>query len=213
MSRTLRSDLMLVADWIEPGSSVLDLGCGDGSLLAYLQEEKGCRCYGVEIDDANVLAGIENGVNIIQQNLEEGLAMFSDKSFDTVLELQSLQVVRQTEKILREIGRVGRSSIVTFPNFAYWRNRIALVGGRMPVTKTLPYEWYDTPNLRFSTLEDFADLARQSGFEIVERMALHEGRRIDWLPNLRGSLAVFRLHRVVGSPAPDEPKRIDSPSR
>jgi methionine biosynthesis protein MetW len=197
MSRTLRSDLMLAADWIEPGSSVLDLGCGDGSLLAYLQEEKNCRCYGVEIDDANVLACVENGVNVIQQNLEEGLAMFADKSFDMVLELQSLQVVRQTENTLREIGRVGRSSIVTFPNFAFWRNRIALALGRMPVTKTLPYEWYDTPNLRFSTLEDFAALARHSGFEIVERLALHEGERIDWLPNLRGSLAVFRLRKLL----------------
>lgn len=197
MSRSLRSDLMFVAEWIEPGSSVLDLGCGDGSLIAYLQEEKGCRCYGVEIDDANVLACMQNGVNVIQQNLEEGLALFSDKSFDMVLELQSLQVVRQTENILGEIGRVGRSSIVTFPNFGYWRNRIALARGRMPVTKTLPYEWYDTPNLRFSTLEDFADLAQKSGFEVVARKALHEGRQIDFLPNLRGSLAVFRLRKLL----------------
>jgi methionine biosynthesis protein MetW len=197
MSRSLRSDLMFVAEWIESGSSVLDLGCGDGSLIAYLQEEKGCRCYGVEIDDANVLACMQNGVNVIQQNLEEGLALFSDKSFDMVLELQSLQVVRQTENILGEIGRVGRSSIVTFPNFGYWRNRIALARGRMPVTKTLPYEWYDTPNLRFSTLEDFADLAQKSGFEVVARKALHEGRQIDFLPNLRGSLAVFRLRKLL----------------
>jgi methionine biosynthesis protein MetW len=188
---------MFVAEWIESGSSVLDLGCGDGSLIAYLQEEKGCRCYGVEIDDANVLACMQNGVNVIQQNLEEGLALFSDKSFDMVLELQSLQVVRQTENILGEIGRVGRSSIVTFPNFGYWRNRIALARGRMPVTKTLPYEWYDTPNLRFSTLEDFADLAQKSGFEVVARKALHEGRQIDFLPNLRGSLAVFRLRKLL----------------
>lgn len=197
MSRTLRSELMLVANWVQPGSSVLDLGCGDGSLLAYLQEEKECHCYGVEIDDQNVLACIQNGVNVIQQNLEEGLAVFPDRSFDTVLELQSLQAVRNTENILTEIGRVGQNSIVTFPNFAYWRNRIALARGRMPVTKTLPYEWYDTPNLRFSTLEDFADLARKTGFAISERMALHEGKRIGWLPNLRGSLAVFKLQKIA----------------
>lgn len=195
MSRSLRSDLMLVADWIEPGASVLDLGCGDGALLAYLQEEKGCQCYGVEIDDANVLACVRNRVNVIQQNLEDGLALFSDKSFDTVLELQSLQMVRQTEKILREIGRVGRSSILTFPNFGYWRNRVSVARGRMPVTKALPFEWYDTPNLRFSTLEDFAELAHRTGFDTVDRMALHEGRPVHWLPNLRGSLAVFRLKK------------------
>jgi len=195
MSRKLRSDLAFVADWIPVGSSVLDLGCGDGALLAWLQEEKACTCYGVEIDDANVLACVRNGVNVVQQNLEDGLSMFDDKSFDTVLQLQSLQMLQHTEASLREIGRVGEQSIVTFPNFAYWKHRIAIAGGRMPVTKTLPYQWYDTPNLRFSTLDDFGDLAVRSGFDIIDCVALHEGRPVSWLPNLRGSLAVFRFRK------------------
>jgi methionine biosynthesis protein MetW len=193
MTRALRSDLAFVADWIEPGSSVLDLGCGDGTLLAYLQESKQCRCYGVEIDADKVRACIANGVNVLQQNLEEGLALFGDRSFDTILQLETLQAVRQTEQMLAELRRVGRASIVTFPNFGFWADRVAILRGRMPVTKTLPYQWFDTPNLRFSTLYDFADLARASGFEIRDSAALHEGRRVDWLPNLRGSLAVFRL--------------------
>lgn len=195
MSRALRSDLAFVADWIPAGSSVLDLGCGDGALLAWLQEEKGCTCYGVEIDDTNVLACVRNGVNVVQQNLEDGLSMFDDKTFDTVLQLQSLQMLQHTENSLREIGRVGAQSIVTFPNFAYWKHRIAIAGGRMPVTKTLPYQWYDTPNLRFSTLDDFGDLAVRSGFDIIDCVALHEGRPVSWLPNLRGSLAVFRYRK------------------
>lgn len=195
MSRALRSDLAFVADWIPAGSSVLDLGCGDGALLAWLQEEKGCTCYGVEIDDANVLACARNGVSVVQQNLEDGLSMFDDKTFDTVLQLQSLQMLQHTENSLREIGRVGAQSIVTFPNFAYWKHRIAIAGGRMPVTKTLPYQWYDTPNLRFSTLDDFGDLAVRSGFDIIDCVALHEGRPVSWLPNLFGSLAVFRFRK------------------
>jgi methionine biosynthesis protein MetW len=195
MSTPLRSDLAFVADWIAPGSSVLDLGCGDGALLAWLQEHKGCKCYGVEIDDANVLACARNGVNVVQQNLEDGLSMFRDKSFDTVLQLQSLQMLQHTEDSLREIGRVGTQSIVTFPNFAYWKNRFSIARGRMPVTKALPYQWYDTPNLRFSTMDDFSDLALRSGFLPIDRIALHEGQPLRWLPNLRGSLAVFRLRK------------------
>ena len=194
----LRSDLAFVAGWIAPGSSVLDLGCGDGTLLDWLRRHKGCRCYGVEIDMDNVLRCIGRGVAVVQQNLEEGLSMFEDKAFDTVLQLESLQMLQHTEGSLREINRVGRQSIVTFPNFAFWRNRVSILRGRMPVTKTLPYQWYDTPNLRFSTLADVADLARGMGFEMLDVVALHEGRQVGWLPNLRGSLAVFRLRERIG---------------
>jgi len=197
MTRSLRSDLALVANWIAPGTSVLDLGCGDGSLLAYLREEKGCHGYGVEIDDANVAACLANGVNVIQQNLEEGLALFADKSFDVVLQLESLQAVRHTRQILGELGRVGREAIVTFPNFGHWTHRLSILRGRMPVTRALPYQWYDTPNLRFSTLVDFADLARQLQFEIVDQVALSGGRAVTRLPNLIGSLAVFRLRKTL----------------
>ena len=192
-STALRPELAAIAAWIEPGSSVLDLGCGDGSLLAWLQREKGCRCVGVEIDDAKVLACAKQGVEVVQQNLEDGLALFSDMSFDTVLQLETLQMVVHTEGILRELGRVGRESIVSFPNFAHWTHRLAILRGRMPVSKALPYEWYDTPNLRFATFADFMDLARRSGFTLRDRFALSGGHVVRSLPNLFGKVAVFRL--------------------
>ena len=192
-STPLRPELAAIADWIAPGSSVLDLGCGDGSLLAWLQREKGCRCVGVELDDEKVLACARQGVSVVQQNLEDGLALFSDASFDTVLQLETLQMVVRTEAILRELGRVGHESIVTFPNFAYWTHRIAIVRGRMPVSKALPYEWYDTPNLRFATFTDFLRLTQKSGFSLKDRFALRGGRVIRFLPNLFGNVAVFRL--------------------
>ena len=181
-SVTLRPDLAAIAAWIAPGSSVLDLGCGDGSLLAWLQNEKGCRCVGVELDDERVLACANNGVEVIQQNLEDGLALFSDRSFDTVVQLETLQMVLHTEGMLRELGRVGRESIVTFPNFAFWTHRMSIVRGRMPVTRALPYQWYDTPNVRFATFTDFRELAQRSGFTLRDQYALRDGR-----------VAVFRL--------------------
>jgi methionine biosynthesis protein MetW len=193
MTTTLRPDLATIADWIAPGSSVLDLGCGDGSLLAWLQREKGCRCVGVELDDTKVIACARNGVDVIQQNLEDGLAFFGDGSFDTVLQLDTLQMVVHTEAMLRELGRVGRASIVSFPNFAFWSNRLSIATGRMPVTRALPYQWYDTPNLRFSTFADFRELADRSGFAVQDQFALRDGRVVRVLPNLFGRTAVFRL--------------------
>ncbi len=193
MSDVLRPELAAISAWIAPGSSVLDLGCGDGSLLAWLQREKGCRCVGVEIDDAKVLACAKQGVEVIQQNLEDGLALFSDASFDTVLQLETLQMVVHTEGILRELGRVGRDSVVSFPNFAHWTHRLAILRGRMPVSKALPYAWYDTPNLRFATFADFMDLAHKSGFTLRDRFALSGGHVVRSLPNLFGKVAVFRL--------------------
>lgn len=193
MTAGLRPDLAAIAGWIAPGSSVLDLGCGDGSLLAWLAREKDCRCVGVELDDAKVLACAKNGVDVIQQNLEEGLALFGDRSFDTVLQLETLQMVVHTEAMLRELQRVGRESIVSFPNFAFWTHRLSIAAGRMPVTRSLPYQWYDTPNLRFSTFSDFRDLARRSGFVLRDQFALRDGRVARLLPNLFGRVAVFRL--------------------
>lgn len=189
----LRPDLAAIAAWIAPGSSVLDLGCGDGSLLAWLKREKGCRCVGVELDDAKVLACANNGVEVIQQDLEDGLALFSDRSFDTVVQLETLQMVTHTEAMLRELGRVGRESVVTFPNFAFWSHRLSIVRGRMPVTRSLPYQWYDTPNLRFATFTDFRQLARRSGFTLRDQFALRDGHVVRFLPNLFGRVAVFRL--------------------
>ena len=196
MSRQLRSDLALIARWIRPNSAVLDLGCGDGALLAYLQEEKGCRCVGVELDTAGFIAALDNGVDVIQQNLEEGLSMFGDDSFDIVLQLQTLQMVQHTEQVLREIGRIAREGIVTFPNFGHWTHRLAILRGHMPVSKSLPYQWYNTPNLRFSTMLDIVELARLSGFRITEQLALTDGHPVHLLPNLFGSLAVLKLARA-----------------
>ncbi len=192
---TLRPDLAFIAHWIKPEAHVLDVGCGDGVMLDYLQTDKRCSGYGVEIADDKVLACSQRGINVIQQDMEKGLDMFGDKAFDTVLCLSSLQMMTNVEKLLRDIARVGTEAIVSFPNFGYWPHRTALLLGKMPVSKALPYEWYDTPNVRCATIEDFADLADDVGLEVMECMALHEGQPIKWLPNLRGSLAVFRLRK------------------
>ena len=191
----LRADLAFIAHWVRPQTHVLDLGCGDGVMLDYLQTDKGCVGYGVEIDDDKIPACIDRGVSVIQQDLETGLAMFADNAFDTVLCLSALQMIENVEDVLRDIARVGREAIVSFPNFAYWPHRVALLRGHMPVSKSLPYEWYDTPNLRCATINDFEALANQVGLDVLERVALHNGKQVHFLPNWRGSLAVFRLKK------------------
>jgi methionine biosynthesis protein MetW len=183
----------LIADLVPAGARVLDLGCGDGALLAHLQQAKGCSGYGVEIADENVLACARRGVNVVQLNLEEGLALFGDQSFDVVLQLQTLQHLRNTEKMLRETARVGRVGIVSFPNFAHWPNRLSVAQGRMPVTRTLPYQWYDTPNIRVGTFADFGVLARRNGLQILDSFGFHAGRVVRRWPNLRASVAVFKI--------------------
>ncbi|HEY4542658.1 MAG TPA: methionine biosynthesis protein MetW [Noviherbaspirillum sp.] len=190
-----RADLAFIAHWIKPGAQVLDLGCGDGTMLEYLQSDKGCVGYGVEIDDDKIRACVARGVCVIQQDMQAGLAMFADNAFDMVLCLSSLQMMKNVEGTLQGIARVGREAIVSFPNFAYWRHRLAILRGRMPVSKSLPYQWYDTPNLRYSTIKDFAELANKAGLEVIECIALQEGKPVSFLPNARGSLAVFRLRK------------------
>ncbi|MCF8150377.1 MAG: methionine biosynthesis protein MetW [Burkholderiaceae bacterium] len=191
-----RADFDLIASWVQPGERVLDLGCSDGSLLKRLIEERGAQGYGVELEDSEVLAAIGNGINVIQGNLEQGLAGFDDGTFDHVVLSRTLQTVRHTERILREMLRVGREAVVSFPNFAYWENRLAVMGGRMPVSEDLPYEWFDTPNLRFFTLLDFESLCNSLGLVIRERQVLDEaGRLVLEEPNFLGSLAVYRLGR------------------
>jgi len=190
-----RRDLETIAQLVPPGSRVLDLGCGDGELLAQLQARRGCTGYGIELDDANVLASTQRGVNVIQLNLEEGLALFDDASFDVVLQLDTLQHLRHTEHMLRETARVGRMGIVSFPNFAHWPNRLHIAMGRMPVTRALPYEWYDTPNLRVGTFADFDVLARRNGLRVLDSFGLQEGRIVRKWPNLRASVAVFKFER------------------
>ncbi|MBL8432228.1 MAG: methionine biosynthesis protein MetW [Dechloromonas sp.] len=195
MTHTLgRADFDLIAAWIAPGDRVLDLGCGDGTLLKHLAETRGVHGWGVEIDDANVLAAIRNGINVIQGNLEKGLDEFADQGFDHVVLSRTLQTVRQTEGILREMLRVGREAVVSFPNFAYWKNLRSVLEGRMPVSEDLPYQWYDSPNVRFFTLLDFEDLCDRMGLVIRERHVLdEEGNLVDDEVNFLGSLAVYRL--------------------
>lgn len=184
-----------IASLVPEGSRVLDLGCGGGELLAHLQATRGCQGYGIEIDDANVLACVRRGVNVIQLNLEDGLAIFEDQSFDVVLQLDTMQHLRNTEKMLRETARVGRVGVVSFPNFAHWPNRLRVLSGRMPVTRALPYEWYDTPNIRVGTFADFDTLARKGGLRILDAFGVHEGEPIRWFPNWRASVAVFKFER------------------
>jgi methionine biosynthesis protein MetW len=184
-----------IARLVPAGARVLDLGCGDGSLLAYLQAQRGCSGYGIEIDDANVLACVRKDVNVIQLNLDEGLAAFDDASFDVVLQIDTLQHLRNAEVMLRETARVGRIGIVAFPNFGHWPNRLSVLGGRMPVTRRLPYQWYDTPNIRVGTYADFAVLAQRNGLKIQDSFGLEDGRTVRWLPNLLASTAVFRFSR------------------
>ncbi|MFC3109243.1 methionine biosynthesis protein MetW [Undibacterium arcticum] len=192
---SLRADLAFIAHWVGPHSHVLDVGCGDGVMLDYLQSAKRCTGYGIEIADDKILASAQRGINVIQQDMEKGLGIFADNSFDTVLCLSSLQMMKNVEGLLRDIARVGREAIVSFPNFAYWPHRAALLRGRMPVSKSLPYEWYDTPNVRCATIKDFEALANQVGLDVLECIALHDGKPITFLPNWRGSLAVFRLKK------------------
>mgnify|MGYP003639166615 CR=1 FL=1 len=184
-----------VARLVPEGSRVLDLGCGDGALLAHLQASRACSGYGIEIDDANVLACVRRGVNVIQLNLDEGLAIFEDASFDVVLHIDTLQHLRNTEVVLQETARVGRIGIVAFPNFAHWPNRLSIARGRMPVTRRLPYQWYDTPNIRVGTFADFELLALRNGLRIQDKFGLQDGRTVRTLPNLLAGTAVFRFSR------------------
>ena len=189
-------DQLSIARLVPKGSRVLDLGCGNGALLDHLIQARGCSGYGVEIDDANVQACVSRGVNVIQFNLEDGLALFGDDSFDVVLQIDTLQHLRNAEIMLRETARVGRIGIVAFPNFGHWPNRLAVLRGRMPVTRVLPYQWYDTPNIRVGTLRDFAALAGQNRLRILDSFGLQDGREIRFWPNGRASRAVFKLQRA-----------------
>jgi methionine biosynthesis protein MetW len=187
--------MQAIARLVPHGARVLDLGCGDGALLAHLQKHNGCTGYGVELDDTNVLACAQRGVNVLQLNLDQGLKVFADQSFDVVLQIDTLQHLRNAEVMLRETARVGKIGIVAFPNFAHWFNRLSVLRGRMPVTKRLPYQWYDTPNIRVGTYADFADLARKNDLQVLDAFGLQHGQEVRLWPNLMAGTAVFKLQR------------------
>lgn len=190
---TETSTMHAIAALVPAGSRVLDLGCGDGALLSYLQRERGCTGYGVELSDDNVLACVRRGVDVLQLNLEDGLAIFDDNSFDVVLQIDTLPHLRNAETMLRETARIGRTGIVAFPNFAHWPNRLSVLRGRMPVTRRLPYQWYDTPNIRVGTFRDFEVLATKNRLRILDAFGLQDGQQVRRLPNLLAGTAVFHF--------------------
>jgi methionine biosynthesis protein MetW len=189
----LRGDLARIAQWVRPDSRVLDLGCGDGALLAHLKHSKKVQGVGVEISDDRVLSCVKRGVHVIQQNLEDGLAMFDDQQFDTVVLSQTLQSMHNTEHILREMARVAREGIVSFPNFGYWPHGWSILRGRMPVTGQMPYDWYNTPNIHLCTLKDFERLAATLDFTILERATFNDEREVSVLAGWRSTLAAYRF--------------------
>jgi len=191
-----RADLDAIAAWVPPGASVLDLGCGEGLLLKYLKQSREVHGYGIEISDANMLACVKNSVNVIQSDLEAGLAGFDAGSFDFVILSQTLQAMRHTEEIITEMLRVGRQGIVSFPNFGYWPQRLQIMRGRMPLSDVLPYLWYNSPNVRLCTLTDFEDFCATHGVRILERVVMQGDRRISFAPNLRASVAVYRFEKA-----------------
>jgi methionine biosynthesis protein MetW len=193
---TQRPDFAAIAGWVSVGSSVLDLGCGDGGLLRYLRESRRVTGYGVEIDDDGVAACVTNGVNVIQSDLDRGLSDFESRSFDYVILSQTLQAVRNSERVIRDMLRVGREGIVTFPNFGYWVNRLHVLRGHMPVSDNLPFEWYNTPNIHLCTITDFENFCAAQGVRIIERIVITNGQPVKLLPNLRGALAVYRFQRA-----------------
>ncbi|MFZ5504463.1 methionine biosynthesis protein MetW [Methyloversatilis discipulorum] len=194
-----RIDYDVIAGWVSPGARVLDLGCGDGALLRHLKDSRGASGYGVEIDIERVISCMRNGINVLQIDLEKGLYDFVDQSFDLVIISNALQTLHRTEKLLTEMLRVGREAVVSFPNFAFWKHRMAIMDGHMPVSDRLPYQWYDTPNVRFFTIADFEALCAKLGIEIRERLVLDDtGQPVQDEPNFLGSFALYRLGGARG---------------
>ncbi|UZK02514.1 methionine biosynthesis protein MetW [Venatoribacter cucullus] len=196
----LREDLQIIQQWVQPDSQVLDLGCGEGTLLKYLQQHKNVRGYGLEIDPDKITACIANGVNVIEQDLDKGLSNFSDNSIDTVVMTQALQAVQRPDLLLDEMLRIGDEAIVTFPNFGYWRTRFyLLLKGRMPMSETLPYNWYDTPNIHMCTFRDFEVLCHAKHIRILNRTVVDDRHREHWTiglwPAMLGEIAVYHITR------------------
>ena len=194
----MRLDQQLAEKWIKPRSRVLDLGCGNGELLAHMQQQHQVRAYGLEIDQEKIAIAIGRGLNIIQQDLNLGLKQFADQSFDYVVMAQALQAVDAPDVLLRDMVRVGREAIITFPNFAHWKARAFLaLKGRMPVSDALPYMWYDTPNIHLCTFKDFEALCFENGIRIINRLSVNDNQQgslmMKYIPNLFGEIAIYRV--------------------
>ena len=188
-----RKDFEAISHWVAAESSVLDLGCGDGELLVYLKQSRNIIGYGIENDDAGILACVSNGVNVIQSNLESGLKEVGDSAFDYVILSQTLQAMKRTEAVVDEMLRVGTEAIVSFPNFGYWQHRWQLLKGRMPVSDALPYEWHNTPNVHMCTVADFDAFCARKNLRVLNRLVMNGEREQTLLPNLMGTLALYRL--------------------
>ena len=191
-----RYDYEVITQWIEPGEKVLDLGCGDGELLRHQMDVRQVQGYGVENDPDKLLGSVNNGVNVIQMDLEKGLVGLEDGFFDHVIMSLSLQAIHNTQGILREMLRVANEAVISFPNFGYWRHRQSILNGRMPVSDSLPHQWYNTPNVRFFTIADFDALCEMNGIAVRERLGFDEGKLILDEPNFLASVAVYRLGRA-----------------
>ena len=197
---TLRSDLNIIQSWVSPESQVLDLGCGQGDLLSFLKQHKKCKSYGLEINPDSIVNCVEKGLNVIEHDLNDGLQHFKNGSVDTVIMTQALQAVDRPDLLLEDMLRVGKEAIITFPNFGYWRTRLFLMlKGKMPMSKTLPFNWYDTPNIHMCTFQDFEKLCREKGLHILDRTVVNkdhqESLAIRTWPNLLGEIAIYRVSR------------------
>ena len=188
-----RLDFIKISEWVDSETKVLDLGCADGALLKFLKQQKNINGYGIEIDPSNIEKGIKNKINIIQMNLEDGLSVFNDQFFDTVILSQTLQAMVNIDKIMDEMKRVGKNIIVSFPNFGFWKNRFQILNGKMPKSADLPHEWYNTPNIHLCTIKDFEDLCAKKGLTITNQLFLTDNHPIKYFSNLRGSLGIFQL--------------------
>lgn len=195
---SIREDFQIIKNWVAPGSRILDLACGDGQLMHELNQEKQVTGYGLEINPRNIETCIGRGVNVIEQDLDRGLGNFRNGSFDTVIMTQALQVMHFPHRVLEEMLRVGRECIITFPNFGHWRCRLYLaLHGKMPVSKFMPYTWYDTPNIHFCTFRDFEALCHQRNYRVLNRMVVDQSHQGSWVsrlwPNLMGEVAIYHL--------------------
>jgi methionine biosynthesis protein MetW len=203
LDNNLRPDLELICEWIKPDTRILDLGCGDGALLHHLHKTRNVTGYGLEIDHENTLKCVVKGVQVIQTNLDEGITEFFDEnSFDYVVMTQTLQAIQHPEKLLKQMMRIGKEGIVTFPNMAFWKNRIQMaIGGHMPVTRTLPDTWHNTPNIHLCSLKDFESLCHTNGIKIIQRAAVDHAHKYSLgsklFPNLLGEIALYRFSKIL----------------